>query len=66
MPNMIIGLLSVSLGLWGISVWWYSVEEFLRGGLPLLLVLFGVVALMAGVRGERMDRAGLDQSKRED
>ncbi len=49
MPSIIAGLLAFALGLWGLSVWWYSVEELLRGLIPLLLLLFGMVALMAGV-----------------
>ncbi len=49
MPSIIAGLLAFAVGLWGLSVWWYSVEELLRGLIPLLLLLFGVVALMAGV-----------------
>jgi hypothetical protein len=49
MPNVVIGLLSIALGLWGVSVWWYSLAELLRGLVPLLLLLFGMVALMAGV-----------------
>lgn len=49
MPNIIIGLLSISIGLWGVSVWWYSLAELLRGLVPLILLVFGMVALMAGV-----------------
>lgn len=49
MPSIIAGLLAFAMGLWGLSVWWYSVEELLRGLIPLVLLLFGMVALMAGV-----------------
>ena len=49
MPSIIVGLLAFAMGLWGLSVWWYSVEELLRGLVPLLLLLFGMVALIAGV-----------------
>jgi hypothetical protein len=49
MAQIIAGLLAVTLGLWGMSVWWFSVEELLRGLTPILLILFGVAALMAGV-----------------
>jgi hypothetical protein len=67
MPQIIAGLLAVTLGLWGLSVWWYSVEELLRGMLPLLLILFGVAALMSGVsrpqaaQKERSDQELMDQ-----
>lgn len=49
MNNIIIGLLGVSFGLWGLTVWWWSFAELLRGLVPLALILFGVVALGAGV-----------------
>ena len=67
MPQIIAGLLAVALGLWGISVWWYSVEELLRGLVPLILVLFGIIALMAGVsrnssvQSEASDKELMDQ-----
>jgi hypothetical protein len=49
MPNIIIGLITIAIGLWGLSVWWWSVAEFLRGIVPVVLILFGLVALGAGV-----------------
>ncbi len=49
MPNIIVGLLAISFGLWTLSIWWYSVQEFLRGSVPLLLIAFGWVAIMAGI-----------------
>lgn len=59
MPIVIFGLLAISLGLWGMAAWWWSVTEMLRGLVPILLLLLGVVALAAGlskVRGEKTDR----------
>ncbi|CAK0744401.1 hypothetical protein CCP1ISM_10013 [Azospirillaceae bacterium] len=53
MPSIMIGLLAISLGLWGLSAWWWSVVELLRGILPLVLVFVGVLALAAGVSGLR-------------
>ncbi|MES9881206.1 MAG: hypothetical protein ABW185_10035 [Sedimenticola sp.] len=55
LPQIIAGLLAFSLGLWGLTAWWYSVEEFLRGAVPLLLILFGIGALMAGVSRGRVE-----------
>ncbi|GMT41905.1 MAG: hypothetical protein IEMM0002_0316 [bacterium] len=49
MPNIIVGLVTIAVGLWGLSVWWWSVAEFLRGFVPIALILFGLVALGAGV-----------------
>jgi FtsH-binding integral membrane protein len=59
MPIVIFGLLAISLGLWGMAAWWWSVTEMLRGLVPILLLLLGVVALAAGlskVRGEKTDQ----------
>ncbi|MBF0368109.1 MAG: hypothetical protein HQL52_01525 [Magnetococcales bacterium] len=49
MANIVFGLVAMALGLWGLSVWWWSVAEVLRGVLPIFLILFGMVALGAGV-----------------
>lgn len=64
MPSIIAGLLAFAMGLWGLSVWWYSVEELLRGLIPLLLLLFGMVALMAGV--SRVSTISSDEKSDED
>ena len=49
MANIIFGLVALALGLWGVSVWWWSIIEILRGIIPLALILLGLVALGAGV-----------------
>ena len=61
MPIVIFGLLAISLGLWGMAAWWWSVTEMLRGLVPIILMILGVVSLAAGlskVRGEN----GTDQN----
>lgn len=49
MANIIFGLVALALGLWGVSVWWWSIVELLRGLVPISLILLGLVALGAGV-----------------
>ena len=49
MPTIVFGLVCLSLGLWGLSTWWWSIVEFLRGLFPLFLILLGLVALGAGI-----------------
>jgi hypothetical protein len=49
MANIIFGLVALALGLWGVSVWWWSIVEVLRGVVPVMLILLGIVALGAGV-----------------
>lgn len=50
MPSVIFGLLTLALGLWGLTAWWWSVTEFLRGAAPVGLIVLGLVALAAGVQ----------------
>ncbi|KAF0191433.1 MAG: hypothetical protein FD165_1767 [Gammaproteobacteria bacterium] len=49
MNSIILGLISISFGIWGLTVWWWSFAELLRGLTPMVLVLIGVLALAAGV-----------------
>ncbi|MEO5339589.1 MAG: hypothetical protein H7837_03580 [Magnetococcus sp. MYC-9] len=49
MASIVFGLVAIALGLWGLSTWWWSVVEVLRGVVPLLLILMGPVALGAGI-----------------
>lgn len=56
MPTIVFGLLSIALGLWGLSIWWWSVVELLRGLVPLVMLVLGLVALGAGVT--KMREAG--------
>tara|TARA_Y100000031_G_C8018734_1_gene291489 strand:- start:149 stop:346 length:198 start_codon:yes stop_codon:yes gene_type:complete len=55
MPTVIIGLLAIAFGLWGLTVWWWSVVEVLRGVIPIVLLLVGMVALAAGVTQVRQE-----------
>ncbi|MBF0448120.1 MAG: hypothetical protein HQL67_07975 [Magnetococcales bacterium] len=64
MSNIIFGLVALALGLWGVSVWWWSIVELLRGLVPIALILLGLVALGAGVTRMREtppSRAGSEE-----
>ncbi|MBF0144752.1 MAG: hypothetical protein HQL84_02005 [Magnetococcales bacterium] len=65
MVKIIFGLLALALGLWGLSVWWWSVVEMLRGLVSLLLIIIGFVALGAGITRIRdaghQDEVGVDE-----
>ncbi|MBF0327373.1 magnetosome protein MamI [Magnetospirillum moscoviense] len=58
MPSVIFGLLALAIGLLGLTAWWWSVTEFLRGAVPVALIIFGLVALAAGVQSVRVPPAG--------
>ncbi len=49
MPTVIFGLLAIALGVWGMAAWWWSVAEFLRGLIPIVLLVLGIVSLAAGL-----------------
>nr|ANJ02835.1 magnetosome protein MamI [uncultured bacterium] len=49
---------------WGVSVWWWSIVELLRGLVPIVLILLGLVALGAGVT--RMREKGSSYSEPEE
>ena len=61
MPGVVAGLLAVALGLWGMTVWWWSLVDLLRGLAPIVLILFGVLALAAGVSSVRKESGVKDK-----
>ena len=50
MLHMIIGILAIVVGLRGIVANWYMFVDMLAAIVPLGLICFGVVALLAGIR----------------
>ncbi len=55
MMEIVLGLLLIALGVWGIYDEYYYVADFVKGGLPIALMAFGLLATLAGVtpfRGE--------------
>ena len=53
MVHVIVGLVFVTLGAWGIIEWWDDFGEVLRGLVPLLIALWGLAALGAGFQKTR-------------
>ena len=50
MINIVFGLVAICLGTWGlVTYWWYTVDVIIAI-FPLVLLLFGIVALLAGVK----------------
>ncbi len=48
MIDLMVGLIFLCLGAWGIIAWWDDFGELLRGLIPLLLVVAGLAAIGAG------------------
>jgi hypothetical protein len=49
MKHIIIGLIAITLGLWGIVVNWYQFIDLLWVLIPMLVLIGGIVALLAGI-----------------
>lgn len=50
MYHIIIGLVSVLLGIWGVVVWWFEFGAVMRGLIPILLFAFGAIGIVAGLQ----------------
>ena len=62
MINMVFGLVAICLGIWGlVTYWWYTVDVIIAI-FPLVLLIFGLIALLAGVKntGLRATLKGTD------
>ncbi|MBF0450793.1 MAG: hypothetical protein HQK75_08840 [Candidatus Magnetomorum sp.] len=49
MKHIIIGLIAITLGLWGIVVNWYQFVDLLWVLIPMVVLVGGIVALLAGI-----------------
>lgn len=49
MMGVVLGLVFIALGVWGLYDEYYYVADFFKGGLPLVLMAFGLLATLAGV-----------------
>ena len=50
MIHLIVGLIALILGAWGIISWWPDFGQFLRGLIPLLMVVVGLAGIGAGLQ----------------
>ena len=49
MAGIIGGAVAAALGLLGFIFWWDSFTTVLKGGIPLLLLLGGIISLVAAI-----------------
>ena len=50
MLHVIIGLIAIVIGVWGITNQWYMFKDLLLALVPLVVIGIGVIALLAGIR----------------
>lgn len=48
MIHIVLGLFFIALGIWGLYDEYYYVADIFKGGLPVFLVLSGLIAIVAG------------------
>lgn len=59
MINIVLGLVAISLGLWGlVTYWWYAVDVLISI-FPLVLLGFGTVAILAGIKNTGLKASSL-------
>ena len=49
MKQIIVGLIAIVIGLWGIALNWYQFVDLLRVLIPMAVLAGGIVALLAGI-----------------
>jgi len=50
MLHVIVGVIAIVVGLWGITRNWYMFRDMLVAIVPFLVICFGMVAILAGIR----------------
>ena len=50
MLHVIVGIIAIVIGLWGIMGNWYMFKDVVIAVVPLLVLCFGIVAILAGIR----------------
>ncbi len=50
MLHIVVGIIAIVIGLWGIMGNWYMFKDVLIAAVPLVALCFGIVAVLAGIR----------------
>ena len=58
MLNIIVGVIAILLGVGGVTRNWYMFIDMIGVIIPLALLSFGIISLLAGIRGlgEKQDK----------
>jgi len=54
--NIIFGLCLTSLGIIGIVTNWWAVADFVGVVIPLIMIIFGVISILAGLSATKEKR----------
>jgi len=65
MLHIVVGIVAIVIGLWGIMGNWYMFKDILVAVVPLLVLCFGIVAVLAGIRSMKAKWAAKEESKEE-
>ncbi|KPK49923.1 MAG: hypothetical protein AMK72_03390 [Planctomycetes bacterium SM23_25] len=66
MVHILVGIIAIVIGLWGIAANWYMFKDMLVAIVPLAVVCFGMVALLAGMRSLKARRGTEEAGRYED
>jgi len=50
MNHVVVGLVAISLAIWGLIVWWTTFGMVMRGLAPFCLLAFGLMSIASGLR----------------
>ena len=63
MLHIVVGIIAIVIGLWGIMGNWYMFRDILVAVVPLVVLLFGIVAILAGIRKMKATWAAKESSE---
>lgn len=63
MLHIIFGLLFIALGIWGVFDEYYYIADVIKGGLPICMILLGLVATLAGFIPPKVKEESEDGSR---
>jgi len=63
MLHIVVGIIAIVIGLWGIMGNWYMFKDILVTIVPLAVLLFGIVAVLAGIRKMKANLAAKEESE---
>ena len=63
MLHIIVGIIAIVIGLWGIMGNWYMFKDILITIVPFLVLCFGIVAILAGIRSMKAKWAAKEASE---